>query len=116
MSSSDLPALCAAAAEGDQRAFDALVDRFGRLVWSVARSFRLDDASAADVSQTTWLRFVEQLSYAEIGDVLVDSVNAHDLPVVVGIVVLTAGFYVLANLLVDVAYTIVDPRLKGATA
>lgn len=51
-----------------------------------------------------------------IGDVLVDSVNAHDLPVVVGIVVLTAGFYVLANLLVDVAYTIVDPRLKGATA
>ena len=61
VSTSDLPALLAAAAEGQQAAFDALVERFGRLVWSVARGFRLDDASAADVSQTTWLRFVEQL-------------------------------------------------------
>jgi peptide/nickel transport system permease protein len=49
-----------------------------------------------------------------IGQVLVAAVNAQDLPVVVGIVVLVSAFYVLANLLVDVAYTVVDPRLKGA--
>lgn len=53
--------LLAAAGEGDQRAWDALVDRFGRLVWSVIRGFRLDAASAADVSQTVWLRLVENL-------------------------------------------------------
>jgi peptide/nickel transport system permease protein len=49
-----------------------------------------------------------------IGSVLVAAVNAHDLPVVVGIVTLVAAFYVIANLLVDVGYTIVDPRLAFA--
>jgi len=49
-----------------------------------------------------------------IGSVLVTAVNAHDLPVVVGLVTLVAAFYVLANLLVDVAYTVIDPRLAVA--
>ncbi len=53
--------LLAEAAAGEQSAWDALVDRFGGLVWSVARSFRLDPATAADVSQTTWLRLIENL-------------------------------------------------------
>lgn len=50
------------AAAGDQAAWNGLVDRFGNLVWSVVRGFRLDPASAADVSQTTWLRLVENLN------------------------------------------------------
>jgi RNA polymerase sigma factor (sigma-70 family) len=54
-------ALLTAAAAGDQNAWDQLVDRFSRLVWSVARGFRLSDADAADVCQTTWLRLVEHL-------------------------------------------------------
>ena len=49
-----------------------------------------------------------------IGSVLVTAVNSHDLPVVVGIVTLVAAFYVVANLLVDVGYTLVDPRLVTA--
>jgi RNA polymerase sigma factor (sigma-70 family) len=53
--------LLAAAGNGDQDAWNGLVDRFGRLVWSVIRGFRLDGASAADVSQTVWLRLVENL-------------------------------------------------------
>jgi RNA polymerase sigma factor (sigma-70 family) len=53
--------LVAAAAIGNQEAWDALVDRFGGLVWSIARAHRLGDADAADVSQTTWLRLVEHL-------------------------------------------------------
>jgi len=51
--------LLAAAGEGDQQAWNQLVVRYERLVWSVVRSFRLDDAAAADVSQTVWLRLVE---------------------------------------------------------
>ena len=47
------------AAKGNRAAWDDLVDRFGGLVWAVARSFRLDAATASDVSQTTWLRLVE---------------------------------------------------------
>jgi peptide/nickel transport system permease protein len=47
-----------------------------------------------------------------IGSVLVKAVSAQDLPVVVGIVTLVAVFYVVVNLLVDIAYLILDPRLK----
>lgn len=50
-----------AAAEGDQDAFDWLVECYGGLVWSVVRAHRLSDADAHDVFQTTWLRLVEHL-------------------------------------------------------
>jgi peptide/nickel transport system permease protein len=49
-----------------------------------------------------------------IGSVLVAAVNSQDLPVVVGIVTLVAVFYVTVNLLVDIAYTLIDPRLKAS--
>ena len=53
--------LVRAAAAGDRAAWDGLVERFGGLVWSVARAHRLGAADAADVSQTAWLRLVESL-------------------------------------------------------
>lgn len=59
MTETSVAELLAAAENGSQRAWDALVDRYGRLVWSVVRGFRLDSATAADVSQTVWLRLVE---------------------------------------------------------
>lgn len=49
-----------------------------------------------------------------IGQVLVTAVNTRDLPTVSGIVLLVAAVYVVANLLVDLAYAIVDPRLRAA--
>ena len=58
---SEVAELVAAAAEGDQVAWDELVDRFNGLVWSVARAHRLSPIDAADVVQTTWLRLVENL-------------------------------------------------------
>ena len=48
------------------------------------------------------------------GNVLVTAVSSQDLPVVVGIVTLVAVVYVLANLLVDIVYTVVDPRLAAS--
>lgn len=53
--------LVRAAAGGDAGAWDALVAKYVGLVWATARGFRLDDADAADVVQTTWLRLVEHL-------------------------------------------------------
>ncbi len=44
--------------EGDQRAWDEIVDSFGGLVWSIARGYRLG-ASTDDVVQTVWLRLAE---------------------------------------------------------
>jgi RNA polymerase sigma factor (sigma-70 family) len=58
-------ALLAQAAAGDERAWNALVAQHTRLLWSVARSFRLDQADAADVVQTTWLRLLEHLDRIE---------------------------------------------------
>jgi peptide/nickel transport system permease protein len=49
-----------------------------------------------------------------IGNVLVTAVDSQDLPVVVGIVTLVAVVYVVANLVVDVVYTLVDPRLRAS--
>lgn len=50
-----------AAADGDQAAFDWLVECYSGLVWSVIRAHGLRDADAHDVFQTTWLRLVEHL-------------------------------------------------------
>lgn len=47
------------ASQGDQEAWAALVETFGQMVWSIARSFRLDEATAKDVTQTVWLKLVE---------------------------------------------------------
>lgn len=49
------------AAAGERVAWDALVGRFDQMVWSVARSYRLDDAAASDVAQTVWLRLIENI-------------------------------------------------------
>jgi RNA polymerase sigma factor (sigma-70 family) len=49
------------AAAGDEQCWSALVERFARLVSSIARSFNLSDADAADVSQTAWMRLAEHL-------------------------------------------------------
>jgi RNA polymerase sigma factor (sigma-70 family) len=50
-----------AAADGDEAAWGALVDRFNGLVWSVIQGYRMGAADAADVSQTTWLRLAENI-------------------------------------------------------
>ncbi|MEV0563409.1 ABC transporter permease [Dactylosporangium sp. NPDC050588] len=51
-----------------------------------------------------------------IGQVLVTAVNTRDLPTVSGIVLVVAAIYVIANLLVDLAYALIDPRLRTAVA
>lgn len=49
------------AREGDQIAWDELVERFSSLVWWTARQRGLSEVDAADVSQTTWLRCVQSI-------------------------------------------------------
>src|SRR5215475_14641892 len=53
--------LVRAAADGDAAAWNTIIDRYAGLVWTVARGLDLSAADAADVSQTTWLRLVENL-------------------------------------------------------
>jgi RNA polymerase sigma factor (sigma-70 family) len=49
------------AATGDKHAWDALVERFSPLIWSICRTYRLADADAEDVGQKVWLQLVDQL-------------------------------------------------------
>ena len=46
---------------GDKRAWDALVERYTPLIWSICCRYRLDRADADDVSQSIWLHLVGQL-------------------------------------------------------
>ena len=54
-------ALLDRATQGDQVAWTWLIEKYDRLVRSVARSFRLQAADVHDVSQTTWLRLIQHL-------------------------------------------------------
>ena len=49
------------AAKGDKHAWDALVERFIPLIWSICRRYRLDDADTEDVCQVVWLHLADQL-------------------------------------------------------
>jgi peptide/nickel transport system permease protein len=48
-----------------------------------------------------------------IGEMVVIAAETRDIPTVSGVVLLVAAVYVVANLLVDFAYTVVDPRLRA---
>ncbi|MFE6285161.1 RNA polymerase sigma factor [Streptomyces sp. NPDC057877] len=53
--------LLAGCARGEAEAWDETVDRFGRLVWSVARSHRVSRCDAEDVRQLTWFRLMQNV-------------------------------------------------------
>ena len=53
--------LVASARVGDVRAWDALVERYAPLIWSICRKYRLGPADADDVGQSVWLHLVDQL-------------------------------------------------------
>lgn len=57
----ELPVLLRAAAQGDQEAWNQLIERFNGLLWAIVRAHRLEAADATDVVQATWLRLVENL-------------------------------------------------------
>lgn len=49
------------AAKGDKHAWDAPVERFVPLIWSICHGHRLGEADAEDVSQNVWLHLADQL-------------------------------------------------------
>jgi RNA polymerase sigma factor (sigma-70 family) len=54
-------ALVTRARHGDQQAWDALVERYAPLVWSICRRHRLARADTDDVGQAVWLLLVTHL-------------------------------------------------------
>jgi RNA polymerase sigma factor (sigma-70 family) len=49
------------ARNGEEQAWDTLVERYAPLIWSICRRHRLGRADADDVGQRVWLQLVDQL-------------------------------------------------------
>jgi len=47
-----------------------------------------------------------------LGWTVIQAINQQDLPVIMGIVILAAAFVVVANLIVDILYAVLDPRVR----
>jgi peptide/nickel transport system permease protein len=47
-----------------------------------------------------------------IGRLTVDAISKRDYPIIQGVILVFAGVYVLINLMVDLTYTILDPRIR----
>jgi peptide/nickel transport system permease protein len=47
-----------------------------------------------------------------LGWTVVQAINQQDLPIIMGIVILAAAFVVVANLIVDLIYAVLDPRIR----
>lgn len=57
--------------------------------------------------------FVEYIfGWKGIGKVTVDALEKFDFPVVMGAVLFTAGIFVIINLLADLLYSLIDPRIR----
>jgi DNA-directed RNA polymerase specialized sigma24 family protein len=51
-----ITSLVTRASTGDKQAWDALVDRYAPLIWSICGRYRLSRADAEDAGQSVWLR------------------------------------------------------------
>jgi peptide/nickel transport system permease protein len=46
-----------------------------------------------------------------IGRLVVDAVAKRDYPIIQGVILVFSSVYVVINLLVDLSYTLIDPRI-----
>ena len=53
--------LVISARNGDKQAWEALVERYGPLIWSICRRHCLDGADADDIGQRVWPQLVDHL-------------------------------------------------------
>jgi peptide/nickel transport system permease protein len=47
-----------------------------------------------------------------VGRLVVDAISKRDYPIIQGVILLFSGVYVIVNLMVDLTYTLLDPRIR----
>jgi peptide/nickel transport system permease protein len=52
-------------------------------------------------------------SWPGIGRLAYESILARDFPVVQTVVLVITSLFIIANLLVDILYVVIDPRMRG---
>jgi len=90
---------------------------FSKIIWSHALKNSLNPVITAVsgwfASLMTGVVFVEYIfGWKGLGYVIVDSLNNYDLPVVVGCVLTISMIFIVINTLVDIIYSILDPRIR----
>ena len=90
---------------------------FSNIIWKHALKNSLNPVITAIsgwfASLMTGVVFVEYIfGWKGLGFIIVDSLNNYDLPVVVGCVLTISMLFIIINTLVDIVYTILDPRIR----
>lgn len=52
-------------------------------------------------------------SWPGLGRLMVDSIKSKDIPMVLGSVIVMAVMFSIVNLIVDIIYAFIDPRIKS---
>lgn len=82
----------------------ALRNALNPVVTSISRWF------AELLAGSFFIEFI--FGWKGIGKLTVDALNKFDFPVVMGSVLFTAGLFILINILVDLLYKMIDPRIR----
>jgi len=90
-----------------------------RILWRVALRNALIPTVTLTGVQFTFLIggtvLIEYIfSYPGIGNLAIAAVNQRDLPLIQGLVLTFAVLFILTNLLVDMAYSVLNPRMRQA--
>ena len=85
--------------------------------YSLARNTRLIRSSLLEVLEQDYVRTARSKGLSErrvLGRFLFAAINQRDIPLVQAGVILLAGIFILLNLVVDLVYVRLDPRVKLA--
>ena len=83
----------------------AMVARMTRIITAVGLQFG-HLLGGAMLAETVF-------SWPGLGRLMVDSIKSRDIPMVLGCVVFMATMFSIVNLIVDIVYAFVDPRIKS---
>ncbi|MFP3859365.1 MAG: ABC transporter permease [Bacteroidales bacterium] len=91
--------------------------KFSRIIYKHALRNSLNPVITAVsgwfASMMAGIVFVEYIfGWKGLGYVIVDALNKYDLPVVMGVVLTISTMFIIINILVDIAYTLLDPRIR----
>jgi peptide/nickel transport system permease protein len=90
---------------------------FSKVIWSHALKNSLNPVvssiSGWFASLMAGVIFIEFIfGWKGLGYVMVNALNSYDVPLVLGSVITISVIFVAVNLLVDIAYSILDPRIR----
>ena len=90
---------------------------FNHIIWKHALKNSLNPVITAIsgwfASLMAGVVFIEYIfGWKGLGFIIVDSLNKYDLPVIVGCVLSISVIFIIINILVDIVYAFLDPRIR----